>query len=107
MTRLDGKVALISGGARGLGAATARMFVAEGARVVIGDVLEEPGRDLAEDLDEDEQAAIVPLGRIGDPREVAALITYLASDEASYTTGTEHVIDGGVLAGVWTPPPDE
>jgi len=40
MDRLRGKVILISGGARGQGAAEARLFVAEGARVVIGDVLE-------------------------------------------------------------------
>ena len=42
--RLQDKVALISGGARGLGAAQARLFAREGARVVIGDLLEEEGR---------------------------------------------------------------
>ncbi len=42
--RLDNNVALISGGARGMGAAEARIFAREGARVVIGDVLEEEGR---------------------------------------------------------------
>jgi cyclopentanol dehydrogenase len=42
--RLENKVALISGGARGMGAAEAMMFAREGARVVIGDILEEEGR---------------------------------------------------------------
>jgi 2-keto-3-deoxy-L-fuconate dehydrogenase len=36
-----------------------------------------------------------PMGRIGEPEEVAALCVYLASDEAAYTTGAVHVIDGG------------
>lgn len=50
MARFDGRVVLISGGARGQGAAEARMLVAEGARVVIGDVLEAEGAALARDL---------------------------------------------------------
>lgn len=36
-----------------------------------------------------------PIGRIGQPEEIAALVTYLASDESTYTTGVAHVIDGG------------
>jgi 2-keto-3-deoxy-L-fuconate dehydrogenase len=36
-----------------------------------------------------------PMGRLGKPEEVAALAVYLASDEASYTTGQVHIIDGG------------
>ena len=48
--RLAGKVALISGGARGMGAAEARMFAREGARVVIGDVLETEGRAVESDI---------------------------------------------------------
>ncbi len=50
MPRLEGKIVLISGGARGQGAAEARLFVAEGARVVIGDLLEAEGRELAGEL---------------------------------------------------------
>jgi NAD(P)-dependent dehydrogenase (short-subunit alcohol dehydrogenase family) len=45
--RLDGKVALISGAARGMGAAEARLFAREGARVVLGDVLEGEGQAVA------------------------------------------------------------
>jgi 2-keto-3-deoxy-L-fuconate dehydrogenase len=40
-------------------------------------------------------AARQPMGRIGRPEEVAALVVYLASDESSFTTGVAHVIDGG------------
>jgi 3alpha(or 20beta)-hydroxysteroid dehydrogenase len=48
--RLDGKVALISGAARGQGAEEARRFVAEGARVILGDVLDDEGGAVAESL---------------------------------------------------------
>ena len=50
MTRFNGKVVLISGGARGMGAAEARMLAAEGAKVVVGDVLEAEGAQLAAEI---------------------------------------------------------
>ncbi len=52
MGRLDGKVAIISGGARGQGATEARMFAREGAKVVLGDVLDEQGKQVEAEINE-------------------------------------------------------
>jgi 3alpha(or 20beta)-hydroxysteroid dehydrogenase len=69
MGRLDGKIAIVSGGARGMGASHCRTMVAEGARVVIGDVLEEDGATLAKELGD--AATFMPLD---------------VTDEAAWTT---------------------
>ncbi len=53
MGKLDGKVAIVSGGARGQGEAEVRLFVAQGARVVFGDVLDDLGEIVAKDLGDD------------------------------------------------------
>lgn len=66
MGRVDGKVAIITGGSRGMGAAHARSLVAGGAEVVIGDILDEEGTALAEELGP--VARYVPLD-VTDPEQ--------------------------------------
>src|SRR5258707_9144497 len=58
MNRLDGKVAFISGAARGIGAATARLMVEAGAKVAIADVLDERGRETAQAIAGTGEAAV-------------------------------------------------
>jgi NAD(P)-dependent dehydrogenase (short-subunit alcohol dehydrogenase family) len=54
-------------------------------------------------VEADELASEIPLGRPGEPEEVAALVSWLVSDEARYVTGTSVVIDGGAVQQVLPP----
>jgi 2-keto-3-deoxy-L-fuconate dehydrogenase len=60
--------------------------------------IKERSQATGKSLKEVEQAFIErqPMGRLGTPREVAALAVFLASDEASYITGQAHLVDGGM-----------
>lgn len=150
--RLAGRVALVSGGARGMGASHVRALASEGASVVFGDILDGDAgilnissieglagtiachgytatkfavRGLTKStslelgpsgirvnsihpgLIKTPMTEWVPddifqtaLGRAADPREVSNLVVYLASDESSYSTGSEFVVDGGCTAGL-------
>ena len=76
--RLAGKVALISGAAQGMGAVEARMFVEQGAKVVLGDVLHELGQALVEEIHaKGGEAEYVPLDVTRESDWQAAVATAL------------------------------
>lgn len=87
----------------GLTKAVAADFVAQGIRcnAICPGTVDSPSlQQRLRDTGDYEQAradftARQPLGRLGRPEEIAALALYLASDEAAFTTGQAHVIDGG------------
>jgi 3alpha(or 20beta)-hydroxysteroid dehydrogenase len=91
--RVDGKTALISGGARGMGAAHARRLVAEGARVVIGDVLKDEGQDLADELGPAAAFAVL------DVTEPASWADTIALTEATFGPLDVLVNNAGVGGG--------
>jgi NAD(P)-dependent dehydrogenase (short-subunit alcohol dehydrogenase family) len=57
------------------------------------------------DTDQKKQRRLVhiPMGRFGSAREIAHAALFLASDEASYVTGTDFLVDGGITAAYVTP----
>jgi 3alpha(or 20beta)-hydroxysteroid dehydrogenase len=91
MGLLDGKVAIITGAARGQGAAAARLFVDEGARVVVADVADDAGKAFAETLGDDAYYRHLDVSNEDDWASVV--------DEAVQTFGTVNVLvnNAGVL----------
>ena len=77
--RLEGKVALISGGARGMGAEEARLFASEGEIVAIGDVLEEEGREVEAEIKRKEGEAFFIKLDVSSPSDwqnaISAIVT--------------------------------
>ena len=96
MGRLTGKVAIVTGGAQGQGAAIVRAFVAAGAKVVIADVAEEPGQALAADLAQEhgDGAAYFRRHDVSDEAAWTALV-----EEANERLGPVNVLvnNAGIL----------
>jgi len=90
-------------GVIGLTKAIAADFVTKGIRAnaICPGTVESPSLDARLRASGDYEAARAafiarqPIGRIGKPEEIAALVVYLASDESGYTSGVAHMIDGG------------
>jgi len=84
-------------GVRGLTKTAAMELAPDGIRVVSV----HPGpihTPMTEDIPAD-TAASQPIPRFGEPEEVTTMVLFLASDDASYSTGTEFIVDGGALLG--------
>ena len=84
----------------GMGRVAALEFISDNIRVntVLPGIIDTP---MVDEPDADRVAAMIeaiPVKRLGSPAEVSNLIVYLASDDSSYSTGSEFVVDGGILA---------
>jgi NAD(P)-dependent dehydrogenase (short-subunit alcohol dehydrogenase family) len=127
--RLQGRIAVVTGGASGMGAGTVRRLVQDGARVVLADIQGDTAELLAKDIgpkaravradvsSEANVAAITADLRLGNattldkvselmardaaghrpglPEDLAAAVSYLASDDAAFVTGQTLTVDGG------------
>ena len=95
MTLLEGRTALVTGGGQGIGRATSLLLAEHGARLVVAD-LDLPAMTEALRQDGwDQRMSEIPMGRAGEPEEVAEVVLFLAGDLSGYLTGTVVEIMGG------------
>ena len=97
MNRLDGKIALISGAARGIGAETARLMVETGARVIIGDILDDRGRETVRQIGGGASAAVFQHLDVTSRHVVPRVPWIQQPDRVSEETGRQHHCDFGAI----------
>ncbi len=73
MGKLDGKISIITGGASGIGEATVRLFAQEGAKIVIGDILDDYGSKLADELGQNVEFVHTD---VNEEKDIRALVRY-------------------------------
>src|SRR5512143_2655556 len=102
--RLDGKVAAITGAASGFGAATARRFVAEGCRVVLGDIQLESGAALAKELG---SAAVFVQCNVTNESQIAGLVDRAVGEFGALDIMFNNAGIVGAVGPIATTPADE
>ena len=105
--RLDGKVAVITGGGSGFGRAAVQRFAAEGARVVIGDVNEAAARDTVDQTPGGVDVVRVVVGDVSDPAVSARLVQTAVGEFGGLTTLVNNAgISQGAPRDTWDIPPE-
>ncbi len=104
MGALDGRVVIITGGASGIGARTVRLFVEEGARVVIGDVQEELGRAIADEL---RGCALLKRTEVSREDDVRALVAHAERSYGRLDCIFNNAGFGGALGPISDTPAEE
>ena len=90
-----GKIAVITGGAQGIGRCIAEEFQKAGATACVIDK-QQGWIDTAYTVYEGPDAVQQPVGRVGNPLDIANMVLYLCSDKAGFITGENICIDGGM-----------